>query len=160
MNKHKGFTLAEILISLAIIGGVITAALGIFIIGSTSMKQSRTQRDVTWIMEKKLSEVKHLYTQYPYDKYPSGPTQAEITDIVSNVEEILPATAKVPLWYSSCLSSISGTEKINNTEYNYIISFYSDINEVKQAGIIIVWYDVVTGESREASSTIFITREF
>lgn len=51
-NKVKAFTLAEILISLSIIGLVVTSVLGLFIIGSNSIKRASTQRDVTWVMEK------------------------------------------------------------------------------------------------------------
>ena len=155
----RGFTLTEILIALAILGTVITAVLGLFLVGSKSLKEGRTRRDVTWIMEKKFSEVKHLYLTYPYDRYPSGVTPAQINAIVTNASEILPGTTTVPLWYSSSLSSISGTETINETDYNFIISFYSDIDEIKQVGIVILWNDPASGEGKETSSTIFISKE-
>ena len=158
-NNVKAFTLVEILISLSIIGVVVTSALGLFIIGSNSIKQASTHRDVTWIMEKKLSEVKDLYEKYPHSEYPSGVTSAEISDIITNVSEILPDTNPVDLWASSGLSSMSGMEKINKLSYNFIISFYSNTDEIKQAGIVITWYDPVTGKGKQDSSTIFISRD-
>lgn len=158
-DNVKAFTLAEILISLSIIGLVVTSALGLFIIGSNSIKQASTHRDVTWIMEKKLSEVKDLYEKYPHSKYVSGITQAEISDIISNVSEILPDTSPIDLWSSSGLSSLSGAETINKISYNFIISFYSDTDEIKQVGLVVTWYDPVTGKGRHDSSTIFISRD-
>ena len=160
IKKSKGFTLVETLIALAIIGGVITAVLGLFLIGSNAMKKSHSKRDVTSITEKKISEVKALYAKYPYKEYPLGVTQADIKDIVTNVEEILPSTATVPLWYSSSLSSISGIENVRNQQYNFIISFHSEIDEINQVGLIVIWRDPVSGEIKKSSSTILITRDF
>ena len=158
-NKVKAFTLAEILISLSIIGLVVTSVLGLFIIGSNSIKQASTQRDITWVMEKKLSEVKDLYEKYPHSKYSTGITPAQISEIISNVSEILPDTNPVDIWASSGLSSMSGTETTNKISYNFIISFYSDTDEIKQVGLVVTWYDRVTGKGKHDSSTIFISRD-
>ena len=158
-TKAKGFTLAETLISLSIIGLVITSVLGLFIIGSNSMKQASTQRDVTWVMEKKLSEVKDLYAKYPHSKYSSGITPAQILEIITSLSEILPDTNPVDIWSPSGLSSMSGIETINKISYNFIISFYSDTGEIKQVGLVVTWYDPVTGKGRHDSSTIFISRD-
>lgn len=158
-NKIKAFTLAEILISLSIIGLVVTSVLGLFIIGSNSIKQASTQRDVTWVMEKKLSEVKDLYEKYPHGKYPSGITPAQILEIISNVSEILPDINPIDLWDSSGLSSMSGAETMNKISYNFIISFYSDTDEIKQVGLVVTWKDSVTGKGKHDSSTIFISMD-
>ncbi len=158
-NKVKAFTLVEILISLAIIGLVVTSALGLFIIGSNAIKQASTHRDVTWVMEKKLSEVKDLYEKYPHSEYSSGITMAQISEIISNVSGILPGANPVDLWSASGLSSIWGKERINKISYNFIISFYSNTDEIKQVGLVVTWYDPVTGKGKQDSSTIFISRD-
>jgi prepilin-type N-terminal cleavage/methylation domain-containing protein len=157
-TKSEGFTLAEILISLSIVGLVVTSVLGLFIIGSNSIKQASTRRDVTWVMEKKLSEVKDLYEKYPHSKYLSV-TPAQISEIVTNVSEVLPDTNPVDIWDPSGLSSMSGAETMNKISYNFIISFYSDTDEIKQVGLVVTWYDQVTGQGKNDSSTIFISRD-
>lgn len=108
---------------------------------------------------KKFSEVKDLYEKYPHSKYPSGITPAQILEIISNVSEILPDTNPVDIWASSGLSSMSGTETTNKISYNFIISFYSDTDEIKQVGLVVMWSDPLTHEGKHDSSTIFISRD-
>lgn len=94
MCNRKGFTLSEVIISIAIMGLLIITVLGVFSAGVNAIKKGRYQATAISLLESKISQVKLLFIKYP---------QADL-DIEANlplsISGNITSTGPVILWPS------------------------------------------------------------
>ena len=171
MNRQRGFSLVETVISIAIMGVVIVTVLGVFVTGNNAIKKGRSIVIATNIAEKKISEVRNLLAKNPdyLDPIDEGLFRASITGI----DTIDPNS--IVIWnYSGGAAAamsdditITGVEEIPRSgDYGFEITIkdYTDstpslLPDLKKITVKVSWTDPPSTIVKEMKISSLIAKE-
>lgn len=170
VNKRKGFSLVETVISVAIMGLVIVTVLGVFVAGNNAIKKGRYRTAGVNIAEKKISEMRNLLATYP-DFNTDIRGYIDPNTISGTIDHIEPSSGQLIVWHDPGASmtafGIYGLEHISATgDYefaikleDYIDSSTTTIFNLKLVTVTIYWMDPVSGRQVVTKMSSLIARE-
>jgi prepilin-type N-terminal cleavage/methylation domain-containing protein len=151
-KSHKGFTLAEVVLSVGIMGVIILLISSVFISGLYNIKKSKYKIAALNIADKKLTELKNL---------PLCDNTIPVSDINSSIYGTDFVTGALTWGSSSPDITVQGNENINNIPYRYTIkiSEYNDNppddpNNIKKVNIEVKWKDPQGGDKSIRTITL------
>ena len=151
-NSHKGFTLAEVVLSVGIMGVIILLISSVFISGLYNIKKSKYKIIALNIADKKLTELKNL---------PLSDNTIPVSNINSSICGTNLVTGNLTWGSSSPDITVTGNEIINDIPYTYIINISEyndnptdDPNNIKKINMEVKWKDPQGGEKSVKTITL------
>ncbi len=150
-HSYRGFTLAEVVLAVGIMGVIILLISSVFISGLYNIKKSKYRITALNIVDKKLSELKNL---------PLSDNIIPADDINSSIYGADTVTGNLTWGSSSTDITVQGNEHINNIPYRYTINISEynnpadDPNNIKKVNIEVKWKDPQGGEKSVRTITL------
>ncbi|MEQ8171597.1 MAG: type II secretion system protein [Candidatus Eremiobacterota bacterium] len=170
LNKSRGFSLVETVISVAIMGIVIVTVLGVFVAGNNAIKKGRYRTAGVNIAEKKIAEIRNLLITYPHVNTDMR-SNINSSTISGTIDHIEPSSGQLIVWHDPVASmtafGIYGLENISTTgDYefaikleDYVDSSTTTIFNLKLVTVTIYWIDPVSGRQKITKMSSLIARE-
>ena len=175
-QKRKGFTLAETVIAVALLGILLVTICGVFVHSTRAIKKGRYRIAGLNLAEKKISEIRNLFALlsdngtiicsqilFSSEDYPGIVSYSDsVTDDGSTVA---PAT-EINIWQTPYRPlEIKGTENIPQTgdyEFTVLMEDYitpdapENIDGIKKITVTVAWMEPQVGEQTLTTKTILV----
>ena len=147
----RGFSLAEVVIAVALLGVIIVIISGVFVRGLHAIKKSRYRVVAVNISDKKCSELRYLFlnTITPISR-------GEIADSIYGAESVDNDFDWGTLVSPAPPVHIEGKETVDNIEYSFIIEISDEgtVDGLKEVEIKMVWPEVEGERSFNVSTLL------
>jgi len=151
-NSGKGFTLAEMIMGIAVMGFIIVIIAGVFVHGLSAIKKGKYKSGAINIASSKLAELKKIPLE-------------DVIIYKSTIQAAISGTPKVDnnlTWGTSSLPvEIKGQQTSNNIPYNYTMTIreYTEdpnahISNIKKVTLLVTWQEPGQGEKSLKTVTL------
>lgn len=136
MRFRKGFTLAEIVISVGLLGVIIVIIAGVFVHGLHAIRKSRYRVVAMNIADKKCSELRELFLK-------NVPVILR-EEIKMNIDGTDSVSEDFYWGLGSELVTIDGNETVDNLTYRFSINIDEEgtVDSLKTVNVTVTWKEV------------------
>ncbi len=150
--SHRGFTLAELIMGISIMGFIIVTIAGVFVHGLSAIKKGKYKSGAINIASSKLAEFKKIPLQNVII-YKST-IQSAISGTTNVDNDLTWGTSSIPV-------EIKGQQNSNNIPYNYTMTVKeytedpnSHISNIKKVTLLVTWQEPGQGEKSLKTVTL------
>lgn len=154
MNKEKGFSLAELILAVALTGLLLIVICGVFIFGLNAIEKSKIRSTALNLADKKIAETKNLImTLDDYDRI----TGDRLISIISDSNEIkvggqiITADEEYEITWGLTGNELTATGEISiagTTDYNYQYELKDDQLNLKKVRVEVTWEEERVGPQK------------